>query len=124
MAFGRIGQAVFFGLPGNPVAVMVSFYQFVIDGLLRLMGVDPVPVRPIFRVPIVESISQASSRREYRRGLLAVENGEWRVRLAGSRGSGVLRSMSEANCFIILDPDREFVAAGELVAVQMFEGLF
>ncbi|HET6720796.1 MAG TPA: molybdopterin molybdotransferase MoeA, partial [Rhodocyclaceae bacterium] len=124
LAFGRVGRAWLFGLPGNPVAVMVSFYQFVIDGLLRLMGVDPIPVRPIFRVPTVDGISRETGRREYRRGILAVEDGEWRVRLAGNRGSGVLRSMSEANCFIVLDAQQASVAAGELVAVQMFEGLF
>lgn len=124
LAFGQVGRAWLFGLPGNPVAVMVSFYQFVIDGLLRLMGVDPIPVRPIFRVPTVDAISRETGRREYRRGILAVEEGEWRVRLAGNRGSGVLRSMSEANCFIVLDAQQASVAAGELVAVQMFEGLF
>ena len=124
LAFGQVGRAYLFGLPGNPVAVMVSFYQFVIDGLLRLMGVDPIPVRPIFRVPTVDVIRRDAGRREYRRGILAVENGEWRVRLAGNRGSGVLRSMSEANCFIVLEPQQSDVAVGELVAVQMFEGLF
>ena len=124
LTFGRLGEAYLFGLPGNPVAVMVSFYQFVIDGLLRLMGVTPIPVRPIFRVPTVEPISREPGRREYRRGLLEVVDGEWRVRLAGNRGSGVLRSMSEANCFIVLEPGQAALAAGELVAVQMFEGLF
>lgn len=124
LAFGRVGKAYLFGLPGNPVAVMVSFYQFVIDGLMRLMGVDPIPVRPIFRVPTVDAIDRDSGRSEYRRGILAVEDGEWRVRLAGNRGSGVLRSMSEANCFIVLDAQQAAVAAGDLVAVQMFEGLF
>lgn len=124
LLFGRIGEAWLFGLPGNPVAVMVSFYQFLIDGLLRLMGVSPIPVRPIFRVPTVESIVGERGRREYRRGVLSVEAGEWRVRLAGIPGSGVLRSMSEANCFIVLDPSQVNVSPGDLVAVQMFEGLF
>lgn len=124
LLFGRIGQAWLFGLPGNPVAVMVSFYQFVVDGLLRLMGVDPIPVRPIFRVPALDAIARESDRREYRRGVLSVESGEWRVRLAGNPGSGVLRSMSEANCFIVLDPAQANVSPGDLVAVQMFEGLF
>jgi molybdopterin molybdotransferase len=124
VGFGRIGQAWLFALPGNPVAVMVSYYQFVIDALLKLMGVDPIPVRPIFRVPCADTIRKQPGRREFPRGLLFVDNGEWRVKLAGNQGSGVLRSMSEANCFIVLDEGQGSVDAGDLVAVQMFEGLF
>jgi len=124
LAFGRLGEAWLFGLPGNPVALMVSFYQFVIDALLRLSGVDPVPVRPIFRVRALEPVVREPGRREYRRGVLTVEAGEWCVRPAGNSGSGVLRSMSEANCFIVLDATQGSVAVGDLVAVQMFEGLF
>jgi molybdopterin molybdotransferase len=124
IAFGRLGKAWLFGLPGNPVAAMVSYYQFVIDALLKLMGVDPIPVRPIFRVPCVDTIRKQPGRREFPRGILFVERGEWRVRLAGNQGSGVLRSMSEANCFIVLDEGQGSVGPGDLVAVQMFEGLF
>ena len=100
MAFGRIGGAFLFGLPGNPVAVMVTFYQFVRDALLHLSG-----------------------RTEYQRGIVFGDGGQWKVRTTGQQGSGVLRSMSEANCFIVLEHDRGKVAAGELVQVQLFEGL-
>ena len=124
MAFGRIGKAWLFGLPGNPVAVMVSYAQFVVDALLRLMGVDPAPVRPIFRVPCDDAIRKQPGRREFPRGFLYVAEGQWRVRLAGTQGSRVLRSMSGANCFIVLDENQGSVDASGLVAVQMFEGLF
>jgi molybdopterin molybdotransferase len=123
MAFGRIGDAWLWGLPGNPVAVMVAFYQIVIDALLKLMGVDPLPVRPTFLVPCAEAIHKSPGRREFPRGCLAPEAGVWAVRLAGNQGSGVLRSMSEANCFIVLPEERGSLAAGDLVEIQPFEGL-
>lgn len=124
MAFGRIGKAWLFGLPGNPVAVMVSFYQFVVDALLRLMGVDPLPERPLFAVPCDDAIRKFPGRREFPRGVLYAVEGGWRVRLAGNQGSGVLRSMSEANCFIVLDEGQGNVAKGDMVSVQMFGGLY
>jgi molybdopterin molybdotransferase len=123
MAFGRIGDAWLCGLPGNPVAVMVAFYQIVIDALLKLMGVDPLPPRPTFLVPCAEAIHKSPGRREFPRGCLTSEAGAWTVRLAGNQGSGVLRSMSEANCFIVLPEERSSVAAGDLVEIQPFDGL-
>ncbi len=124
MAFGRVGDAWLFGLPGNPVAVMVSYGQFVVDSLLRLMGVDPLPARPTFEVPCDDAIRKHPGRREFPRGELYEAADGWRVRLAGNQGSGVLRSMAEANCFIVLDESRGSVAAGETVKVQLFDGLF
>jgi molybdopterin molybdotransferase len=123
MAFGKLGDAWLFGLPGNPVAVLVSFYQIVLDALVRLQGVDPLPARPSFRVPCVEAIRKVTGRREFPRGVLFQEGGEWRVKLSGNQGSGVLRSMVEANCFIILPEGGANVAAGDVVEVQPFEGL-
>ena len=124
MAFGRVGDAWLFGLPGNPVAVMVSYAQFVVDSLLRLMGVDPLPARPTFEVPCDDPIRKNPGRREFPRGELYQAGDGWRVRLAGNQGSGVLRSMAEANCFIVLDESRGSVAAGDTVEVQLFDGLF
>lgn len=124
MAFGRIGDAWLFGLPGNPVAVMVSYTQFALDALLRLAGRDPLPERPLLTVPAASAIKKQPGRREYLRGTLAVVDGQWQVRTAGNQGSGVLRSMSEANCFVVLDEDCAGVAAGDSVQVQPFEGLF
>ena len=122
MAFGRLGQSWLFGLPGNPVAVMVNFYQIVLDALVKLQGVDPLPVRPSFRVKAAGPIRKLSGRREFPRGVLFQANGEWQVKLSGNQGSGVLRSMAEANCFIVLAEDRGNVAAGDWVEVQPFQG--
>ena len=123
MAFGRIGQAWLFGLPGNPVAVMVTFYQFVQDALLKLMGVAPLPPRPLLPARSEAAIRKQAGRREFVRGLLQPTDDGWVVSLAGPQGSGVLRSMSDANCFIVLTETQGDVAPGDLVQVQLFEGL-
>ena len=123
MAFGRIGNAFLFGLPGNPVAVMVTFYQFVREALLVLAGRTDDCALPALSVPSAGPIRKVPGRTEYQRGVLFREGGEWRVRTTGQQGSGVLRSMSEANCFIVLEHERGKVEAGEPVQVQLFEGL-
>jgi molybdopterin molybdotransferase len=122
MAFGRIGDAFLFGLPGNPVAVMVTFYQFVRDALVYMQGREHA-VLPLLQVPSAENLRKVPGRTEYQRGILFHEGNAWKVRTTGQQGSGVLRSMSEANCFIVLEHERGAVKAGEPVSVQLFEGL-
>jgi molybdopterin molybdotransferase len=123
MAFGRIGDATLFGLPGNPVAVMVTFYQFVRPALLHLSGRTDALELPLLKASAAEPMRKVAGRTEYQRGIVFQENGAWKVRTTGQQGSGVLRSMSEANCFIVLEHDRGKVQAGEPVSVQLFEGL-
>ena len=122
MAFGKIGDAFLFGLPGNPVAVMVTFYQFVRDALLFLGGRTNAEV-PLLSAVSASAIRKVPGRTEYQRGVVFKEAGVWKVRTTGQQGSGVLRSMSEANCFIVLEHERGGVQAGEPVQVQLFEGL-
>jgi molybdopterin molybdotransferase len=123
MAFGRIGNATLFGLPGNPVAVMVTFYQFVRPALLHLSGRTDALELPLLKASAAEPMRKVPGRTEYQRGTLFQDGGEWKVRTTGQQGSGVLRSMSEANCFIVLEHDRGRVQPGEAVSVQLFEGL-
>jgi molybdopterin molybdotransferase len=128
MAFGRIAhaghQAQFFGLPGNPVAVMVTFYQFVREALLALSGRSGDCALPLMQVPCTSGIKKSPGRTEFQRGLLACDDrGQWSVRPTGAQGSGVLRSMSEADCFIVLEHERGAVNPGDLVQVQLFDGL-
>ncbi|MEW6313312.1 MAG: molybdopterin molybdotransferase MoeA [Pseudomonadota bacterium] len=124
LAYGKIANAHFFGLPGNPVAVMTTFYQFVREALLKLMGLDPVLPLPTFRVPCTTPLKKAPGRTEFQRGILEQnEKGEWSVRATGDQGSGILSSMSQADCFIILPTEQGKVAASEMVEVQMMEGL-
>ncbi|MBG7618576.1 molybdopterin molybdotransferase MoeA [Herbaspirillum sp. AP02] len=127
LAFGRISSrgrdAYLFGLPGNPVAVTVSFSFFVRDALLRLAGAESRPL-PRLRVTTATPIRKKAGRTEYQRGILAPDaDGRWSVRLTGMQGSGILRSMSDANCILELEHARGDVAAGEEVSVVLFDGL-
>ena len=123
MAFGRVGDAYYFGLPGNPVAVMVTFYFFVRDALLRLMGAAPAPLATI-RARSLTAVRKKTGRTEYQRAVLSrAADGIAEARITGSQGSGVLRSMSEADCMMVLEPGQGDVAVGDWVEVVPFNGL-
>jgi molybdopterin molybdotransferase len=132
MAFGTLKpvpgksparKTLFFGLPGNPVAVMVTFYQFVRAALLQLNGASQT------EVPLTQAISETAIRKkpgrtEFQRAILGRSpDGRPSVRLTGSQGAGILRSMSEANCFVILHHEQGNIAAGDWVDVALFDGL-
>jgi len=124
VAFGHIGEAVFFGLPGNPVSVMVTWFQFVRPALLKMSGETAPPVVFTVQARAASPLRKRPGRFEFQRGILEQSApGEFVVRSAGAQGSGILRSMSEANCFILLDPDRTSVEPGEEVEVQPFQNL-
>jgi molybdopterin molybdotransferase len=142
MAIGRIGGAgaaasarpaaiaaedgrgaILFGLPGNPVAVMVTFYAFVRDALLAMGGATPEPL-PMLRAASAAPIRKRPGRTEYQRGVVRrAEGGGWQVALTGAQGSGILRSMSQANGLVVLHHEQGDVAAGEAVDVLPFDGL-
>jgi molybdopterin molybdotransferase len=122
MAVGRIGNAVLFGLPGNPVAVMVTYLAFVRPALGRMMGWD-APAPPMLKARSAEPIRKKPGRTEYQRGVVATAaDGSLQVRITGNQGSGVLSSMVQANGLIVLHHDQGNVAAGEEVDVLMFDG--
>jgi molybdopterin molybdotransferase len=124
LAYGKIHGAHFFGLPGNPVSVMVTFYQFVRDALLALSGAHPVEPVPTFMATCTARLKKAPGRTEFQRGVLTRgADGAPAVRPTGEQGSGILKSMSEANCFIVLDDATGNVEPGTLVEVQLLEGL-
>ncbi len=123
LAYGKIGKAHFFGLPGNPVSVMVTFYQFVRDALLILQGVNPLPAQPLLNAICTSAIKKAPGRTEFQRGVLYLEDGVYKVRTTGEQGSGILKSMSDANCFIMLHDHVGNVDAGAMVEVQILEGV-
>lgn len=124
LAFGQLDRAVFFGLPGNPVSVMATFYQIVQPSLRHLMGQDTT--RPIrLKARSAERLKMRPGRQDFQRGILGRdEEGELTVRSTGNQGSHILSSMSQANCFIVLPADSGPVEAGEMVEVEPFEGLF
>jgi molybdopterin molybdotransferase len=128
MAIGRIASgghhAVLFGLPGNPVAVMVTFYALVRDALLAMSGAVAPPM-PLLRAECATDIRKKPGRTEYQRAIVTRDgdSGEWQVRVTGSQGSGILRSMSEANGLVVLHHAQGTVAAGERVDVLPFDAL-
>ncbi len=132
MAIGRIHAershaagkpAILFGLPGNPVAVMVTFYAFVRDALLAMAGAAPSPL-PLLRARSSAALRKKPGRTEYQRGVVSRHaDGHWQVSITGAQGSGILRSMSVANGIVLLHHEQGNVAAGEEVDVIPFDGL-
>ena len=123
MAVGRLGICILFGLPGNPVAVMVTFLAFVKPALLHLMG-GTASTTPYLRAKSAVALRKKPGRTEYQRGFVrTLSDGTLQVEAAGNQGSGVLRSMVEANGLIVLHHHQSSVAAGDEVDVMMFEGV-
>ena len=122
LAFGSIGRAHFFGLPGNPVASMLTFHLFVRPALWKLAGRRELFPQP-FRAIALEPMSKKVGRREFKRGILAYAHDRWEVRTTGPQGSGILSSMTAANCFVVIEEERSDVSAGEPVWVEPFQPL-
>ncbi|MGI9305967.1 MAG: molybdopterin molybdotransferase MoeA [Gammaproteobacteria bacterium] len=124
LAYGKLGGADFFGLPGNPVSVMVCFYQFAREALWKRAGRKGCVSAPLFSAVAGAPFRKSPGRAEYQRGVLRARAcGGCDVFPTGGQGSGILSSMSRANCFVVLEESRGAVAAGEEVQVQLFEGL-
>jgi molybdopterin molybdotransferase len=127
-AFGRLraesgNEAWLFALPGNPVASLVTFYVFAREALLRLAGAHPEPL-PVLKARSTMAIRKRPGRTEFQRGyVFRGDDGEWQVRISGSQGAGVLRSMAQANALIVLSHEHGSVSAGESVDVWLFHGL-
>lgn len=123
-AYGRMGRAHFFGLPGNPVAVMVTFHALVREALLTLAGVHPPPELPRLRARTTTPLRKSPGRLEFQRGILSRDaSGQWAVSSTGPQASGILSSMSEANCFIVLPLEVSgTLPPGTEVDVQLFAG--
>ncbi|MGD0959237.1 MAG: gephyrin-like molybdotransferase Glp [Methylomonas sp.] len=120
LAFGKLRRALFFGLPGNPVTVMVGFYQFIHPALQRLAGEQPLPPLTLAAV-CLSTLKKRAGRTEFQRGVLnQAADGSLSVAKTGQQGSGVLTSMSRANCFIVLQSTQTTVEPGTIVMVQPF----
>jgi molybdopterin molybdotransferase len=123
LAFGRLGETTFFGLPGNPVASLLTFMLFVRPALWKLAGRRRLHP-PSWQAQTVEPLRKRTGRREFKRGVLAFADGAWTVRTTGPQGSGILSSMVAGNCLIVLEEERGDVAAGEMVTVEPFVEAF
>lgn len=123
LAFGKVGDAAFFGLPGNPVAVMVTFLEFVKPALRRLSGMHDLETLTLSAV-CQTKLRKSLGRVEYQRGIMSVDNaGSLLVDSTGKQGAGRLSSMSQANCLIVIDANVSEVNPGDTVGVQPFRGL-
>lgn len=123
LAFGRIADTTFFGLPGNPVASLLTFMLFVRPALWKLAGRRRL-FPPTWQAHAAEPLRKRAGRREFKRGVLSYADGSWSVRTTGPQGSGILSSMVAGNCLIVLEEERGDVAAGELVLVEPFMEAF
>lgn len=124
IAFGKMQQSVFFGLPGNPVAVLVTLYQLVLPALEKMLGLTDKPIAPMLKARCLESIRKKPGRTEIQRGIFSqTETGEFQVKTTGKQGSGILSSISMANCFIILEHDRGSIKKDAWVDILLFSGL-
>lgn len=120
LTFAHLQGTPFFGLPGNPVAVMITFMQFVRPALLQIQGANESHM-PTIQARCTSALRKLAGRTEYQRGILELNGaGEQIVRSSGRQGSGVLSSMSRANCFIVLSDETTHVEPGNLVEVQPF----
>jgi molybdopterin molybdotransferase len=119
LAVGKIGDAHFFGLPGNPVASMLTFLLFVRPAIFKLAGRrEWFP--PQFTAVATEPMRKKAGRREFKRGVLSFGPGRWEVRTTGPQGSGILTSMVLGNCLIVIEEERGDVKPGETVLVEPF----
>ena len=121
LTFGQIGSSIFMGLPGNPVAVMVTFSQFVAPAIEILSGAMRRPPM-LFPARSLERLRKKPGRTEFQRGVATLdENNRWQVARTGKQGSGILTSMSRANCFIVLPDDNAGVEPGDEVSIQFLD---
>jgi len=117
------GAAILFGLPGNPVAVMVTFLAFVRPALLRMMGAN-TSAPPLLKAHSSEPMRKKPGRTEYQRGIVSTApDGSLQVKTTGNQGSGVLSSMVQANGLIVLHHTQGNVAVGDALDVMMFDGM-
>jgi molybdopterin molybdotransferase len=122
-AFGKIGSAVFCGLPGNPVSSMVTFYKLVWPLLQKMQGLELVPSLT-FPAKLTSPIRKQPGRVEYQRGILSYDaDNQPCVAITGGQGSGMLTSMSLANCFVLLEQEQGDLDAGTMVRVEPFNSV-
>jgi molybdopterin molybdotransferase len=121
LTFGSIGKSIFMGLPGNPVAVMVTFSLFVTHAIRKLAGAHSSQIH-LLQARTLQDLRKKPGRHEYIRGIVSKgANNEWQVEKTGMQGSGILTSMSRANCFIVLPAENKGVKKGDLVDIQLFD---
>ncbi len=120
LAFGTDGKRLFFGLPGNPVSTMIASSLFVRPAIKKMMGSAKFE-RPQLDAILQEDIKKKSGRRHFNRGFFSVKDGKVYVSTTGDQGSGILRSMNEANCYLIVDEETTSIKSGNKVKIELFD---
>jgi len=123
LAFGVIGGVPVFGLPGNPVSVMVSFEEFVRPAILKMSGFKNL-FRPSVKAVLKEGLQKKAGFRHFLRAVVELKEGKYYVVTTGEQGSGILKSMVMANGLIVLPEDVTSLMAGDEVAVQLIDRSF
>ncbi|PKY10487.1 molybdopterin molybdenumtransferase MoeA [Acidithiobacillus marinus] len=123
LAFGKLGEATFFGLPGNPVSTMVTFYQFVRPCILKRMGSNGPWTAPVLKLPLAHTLKKKPGRTDFQRGVLVSGENGLEVAGVGQQASHIMSGLAHADCLIILAAEAEDAPAGSLVDVQLLEGL-
>jgi molybdopterin molybdotransferase len=124
MAFGKIKKSFYFGLPGNPVSAAVTFLQFVQPSIQFMMGKKEFNQIPLLKIKISKKIVRKKGRKEFLRGFIFKQNKKWFVKPLIQQGSGMLKSLSDGNCLIIIEPEHHVIEKGSFVDVQPFESIF
>ncbi|MCL9779906.1 molybdopterin molybdotransferase MoeA [Vibrio sp. S4M6] len=119
-AFGKLSDALFCGLPGNPVSAFITLYVLVQPLLAKLSGHSQWQAEPMIPAVTKQGFRKSPGRTDYQRGVYSIENGQFTVESTGNQSSGAFRSMSLANCFVVLEKDRGHVQAGDTVQIQLF----
>jgi molybdopterin molybdotransferase len=120
LAFGHLNGVPLLGLPGNPLAALVSFEQFGRPAIRRMLGHAEVSL-PEAQATLMKPLTNSGGRRHFMRGLLTRRGDALRVRPSGAHGAGMLLSLAQANCLIVVPEERASVAAGERVRVQLLD---
>lgn len=119
LAFGEINGVPAIGLPGNPLSTMTSFYQFARPAILKLMGSTDL-LLPKLPAKLSCTVKSSGDRPHYMSGILENYGGEIIVTPAGPQGSGILSSLSRANCYMIIPKGRQIVEQGEFIDCEIF----
>ena len=123
MAYGAFKNTPYFGLPGNPVAAMITFYQLVQPALKHLTGQIDYKLPPLLKAKCISPITKRPGRMEFQRGSYTLKNGELSVKPNPNQGSAILSSMSKANCLIVLGLEQKSIKVNEYVNIQLMDGL-
>lgn len=120
LVFGKKGEKLFFGLPGNPVSTMIGFMEFIRPAILKMGGASKISKPQVYAITD-DNLTKKRGRRHFLRGFFNIVDGEFHVSTTGPQGSGILLSMSRANCLVILPEEKEEIKKGERVLIQLIQ---